>query len=534
LRRVVAAGAPVAMAAGVFAWVSVSAVSGRAAAASCSVAGFDRVAGLAGGHGFVGAECAAGWALAVRSRESASGARLFRVRRGGWAEVKAYPAPEESPMPSALELIPAGSGIGSALLARLARPFGVAVREAATAGGLVEALAAREARLKASGMFQVSPVVSNAGAAWLVLEGADAGISLKPTWMPYPNGTIWVYRWTDDAWSRQAVVRGFFGPVGGCCGITPERLTGSRDPDFALEGGGAADTNWLTVISDAGGRWNAVPFDYGYGMTSVVNGVPQHHDIWTEVDATSAAGGPTTTLFETYQDGAFRPATPPGRSAPCNRQGLQVAAGDAQLEVFAFAKIACEDGWAAAIGTGAGYTGQILALFQATATKWRTVEVDNGESLGSDPGIYDIPLSLLRQLTSGFGASVRPALAIASLIAMPAMRGWPYLNGVIAWNGTDWYVKETPTGSPTSPGADAEILRWTGNTWVKQGQVDNVPASLDYYQAVSGGWFEPLAIPGSHDPAFAMQAAFGVQGTPTPSTAILTDKGGAWHTQAKP
>lgn len=92
------------------------------------------------------------------------------------------------------------------------------------------------------------------------------------------------------------------------------------------------------------------------------------------------------------------------------------------LPVLQFTKFACADGWAMAVGTGAGYSGQVVGLFEASMSgssapavtaSWKTVEVDNGESLGSDPGIYDIPLSLLDSRAHGLGASLRPALATA-------------------------------------------------------------------------------------------------------------------------
>jgi hypothetical protein len=398
-------------------------------------------------------------------------------------------------------------------------------RQTAEARALVKGFAAREASLKAPGAYQASPVLTIDGRSWLVLEGADAPSALNPrvTASPYPDGMVLIYRWTTRGWSEQASVRGWFGPIGGCCGISAVSVTGSADPDFALAAGGAADTNWLAVVSDVGGRWHAIPFDYGYSNTTVVNGEVGHGGVATEVDASSAAGGPTTSLYETYQDGVFRPAAPPGRSAPCSRSALESAAGDGQLEVFEFSKVACADGWAMALGTGAGYTTQVVGLFEAEGTRWGPVEVDNGDSLGSDPGIYDIPLLLLRQLTAGFGPSVAPALATAGLIAVPAMIGYVYLNGVIAADGAEWYVRETPTGSDESPGADAQIYRWSGSAWAQQGRVDQLPASLNYFQAPSGGWFEAITTAGSTTPEFTMQGANG------PGTTVLSDVNGTWR-----
>ena len=103
------------------------------------------------------------------------------------------------------------------------------------------------------------------------------------------------------------------------------------------------------------------------------------------------------------------------------------------------------------------------------------------------------------------------------------MTGYVYLNGVIAADGADWYVKETPTGSDASPGADAQIYRWSGSAWVQQGRVDQLPTSLNYFQAISGGWFEAITTAGSTTPEFTMQGANG------PGTTVLSDLGGKWH-----
>ena len=92
------------------------------------------------------------------------------------------------------------------------------------------------------------------------------------------------------------------------------------------------------------------------------------------------------------------------------------------------------------MGTGAGFTGQVVGLFEAGKSDWDVVELDNGNSVGSYPGIYDIPLSLLDQLAAGLGPELRPALATASLITTPAMGGYFSLDGVITADGAQWYV----------------------------------------------------------------------------------------------
>jgi hypothetical protein len=428
---------------------------------------------------------------------------------------------------AALSLAPAGASASP----HAARAYAASPAQTAGERRLVRELAAHEVSVKAQGAYQASPVISADGHVWLVLEGADGaygGTNSSVTASPYPDGTVKIYRWSASGWSEQAAVRGFFGPIGGCCGIAAASLTGSHDPDFTLTGGGAADTNWFSVVSDAGGSWHAVRFAYGYSTTTVVNAYAvEDRRIETAVDASSSAAGPTTLLFESYQDGEFRPAPPPARPASCSRAALQLAADPGELAVLTLSKFACADGWAMAIGTGAGFTGQVVALFEQARAKWNPIEVDNGDSLGSYPGIYDLPLTLLRQLAAGFGPAVAPALATASLIAERPESDALYVNGVIAADGGDWYLTETLTGSAESPGADAQIYRWSGSAWVQQGHVDNVPHALNYFYALSGGWFEPVTVAGTSDPGFKMDDSG------TPSAPTLTNAGGTWHVSGR-
>src|SRR5207249_7880601 len=106
-----------------------------------------------------------------------------------------------------------------------------------------------------------------------------------------------VYRWSDGAWKLRAIVAGGLGPNQW---INAVSLTGSHDPDFAILGCGAADTICLSVVSDVGGRWHAVPFEYGYGEALEVNGLPVGHLVETKVNACACAGGPSTSMYERY------------------------------------------------------------------------------------------------------------------------------------------------------------------------------------------------------------------------------------------
>jgi hypothetical protein len=384
-----------------------------AAARSCPVTALARAAGT-DSAAFTVARCANGWALAAGLDGASGDIGLFRHDHRGWAIALGF-APVRLSAESPVQF--ASAGINPPVLLQLARSFPLRVREATDAGALVEEVAAHEVRLNAVGQYQASQVLRAAGGTWFVLAGANAAdnSSVGVAASPYPDGTLRVYRWSALGWSDQGTIRGYMGPISACCGISAVSLTGSHDPDFAMAGGGAADTDWLSVVSDAGGRWHLVPFDYGYTETTVVNGSPAGRGVATEVDATSSAAGPTTWLFETYRQGAFQPAAMPGRQPSCGLSGLESAAAG-RAPAAEFTASACADGWAIAVGDRAGHQAQVVGLFNASGAAWRVVELDRGASLGCDPGIYDIPLSLLRRLAARLGPELQPELATAPLI----------------------------------------------------------------------------------------------------------------------
>jgi hypothetical protein len=216
--------------AGPAAWASPPTTPG-----SCTVAGFDQAAGKAAADGFSQVDCSKGWGLAAGRSGAAGGVGIFQRLRQGWAEVGLI-------VPQSLRAIPppfARLGISPALLVQLARPFPPSVRQLVGAGALVEELLVREAGLKAQGAYQVSPVATVNHVAWFALAGTESsGVSSpSPTGQPYPDGTLWVYRWSATGWAEQSAVKGWMGPiVGGCCGIAAVSLTGPSDPDFAITG----------------------------------------------------------------------------------------------------------------------------------------------------------------------------------------------------------------------------------------------------------------------------------------------------------
>jgi hypothetical protein len=172
------------------------------------------------------------------------------------------------------------------------------------------------------------------------------------------------------------------------------------------------------------------------------------------------------------------------------------------------------------VGTGAGYTGRVVGLFEAGKSDWSTIELDNGDSLGSYPRIYDIPLSLLEHLAAGLGPGLCPALATAALIASPAMTGGALRKRCHRCRRSPVVRGGKTDGQRRSAGPQCTGDRWSGTTWLKQGQVDQVPPSLYYFRVLSGGWFEAATVPGTADPASIMEGA----GSCVPE--VLTDAGG--------
>lgn len=385
------------------------------------------------------------------------------------------------------------------------------------------------------GTFAASRVVSRNGRLWLAFGTTPAGA-------PYLGGGaepshVRVYRWSGGVWTLSGTVTGELGPSQW---IDPAALTGSRDPDFAIQGCGAGDTNCLSVVSDIGGRWHAVPFEYGYGETLEVNGIPAHHLVETEVDACSCAGGPSTWTYERYERGVFRPADPPGPRPDCTGSWLETVAYGWQVQVLHFDRVACGAGWAFAVGTGTGFTGRVVGLFDRGAhpKRWELMTLDNGNALPVAPAVYDLPLSLLGRLESRIGPSLAPQLAAARLIARLQSRYhfyWPQQNGIVTAAGVNWLVAEVPDGRPPNnysayPVA-VVIYRWTGTSWAAEGRIPRPGHDLNVNW--SGGWFTAVSTGSASSVAFELVGSCcttkGGVSDNAQSTGLITNAGGTWH-----
>jgi len=422
-----------------------------------------------------------------------------------------------------------------AQLAALSIAAATAATSVAAAGhkppqrGPVQAAVLLVAKLRATAnrshtlTFAASRVVVRSSGRWLAVgQTGRRGTRLD------------VFTWDATRWKRDGSVAS--PKLGPAQWIRPAALTGSTRPDFAIEGCGAADTNCLSVVSNVGGRWQAVPFDYGYGLTLEVNGLPEGSRIWTEVDACSCAGGPSTFLYETYRDGAFRPASSPRGAAACSAHWLSVVAGNGSVPLFQFDRAACVAGWALAVGSGAGYAGSVFGLFNQTyhARTWRLLTLDNGAALPVAPAIYDLPLSLLSRLASRLGPSLAPMVSAAKLIAglQVAYRfSWPQQNGIVNTPRAKWLVAVVPArAAPNAYSAypvAAVIYRWNGTSWVIDGRVPRLPASFNL--PWSGGWFVSVPARSGQAVAFARAGSDDVITPRRRSRRVITNEGGPWH-----
>jgi hypothetical protein len=404
------------------------------------------------------------------------------------------------------------------------------------AAALVARLEADAKRAKVA-TFAASKVVTRNGHLWLAFGSTPAGA-------PYMGGgaepsRVRIYRWSGGAWRLDGTVSGELGPSQW---INAASLTGSRDPDFAIQGCGAGDTNCLSVVSDIDGRWHAVPFEYGYGQTREVNGVPAGHLVETEVDACSCAGGPSTWTYERYERGVFRPTNPPWRSLDCSASSLTAAAYMWQVQIFKFDRVACAGGWGLAVGTGNGFDGPVVGLFVNTSyhrPHWQVMTLDDGLSLPAAPAIYDLPLSLLGHLASRIGPSLAPQLAAAKLIARLQTQYhfyWPQQNGIVRAGGMKWLIAEVPDGRASNnysayPVA-AAIYRWTGTSWAAEGRIHRPGHNLNVNW--SGGWFTAVPTGSSTSVAFELVGSCcttkgGGVAENAHSTGVITNAGGSWH-----
>lgn len=495
--------------------VTITAAPATAAARpfpACRARLVDDAPGLGGQGGPVRLVCGSGWALAERGSPGAAVTtlELFKATASGWAE-------QATGNGSEIDYAPEALGVPLAVLVRLGADLGPETRPDIGAATLVHNASERTPGGSGGAVpWAASAVVHAGGGEWLA-AGYSPGAS-------GPGIALSIYRWGRGAWARQGgpVVMPS-GQLAGGGSVTAASLTGSTGPDFVVSSFGA-DTNWLSVVSDAGGTWHAVPFDYGYGPTIAIDAAGVHgHLVETETDGCGCAAGPETYTWEIYAGGTFHPTAPPGPAPTCGPDALASAADPAGLLDLAFTRASCADGWALGTGTAPGYANGFVGLFEQQRNSWQPVNIDDGTALGRDPLIYDIPLTLLDRIGSALGPQVARSVAIGAvyrgLDAAGSSTLWT-VSGEILFHDKSWLLA---VGQPARGGntLSINVYRWSGTTWSEQAAVHHVPDGGSLVG--TGQWCGVVPTTGSSAPTFVLRGLY-------PSwSAKVSSVGGAWH-----
>jgi hypothetical protein len=195
-------------------------------------------------------------------------------------------------------------------------------------------------------------------------------------------------------------------------------LTGSDNPDVVVRTTGA-DYGWFSVISDVGGKWHTVRFDYATKPTISIDALGvQGHFVIAETDTCefSCAQGPETYAWYRFNGSMFVPTQPPSTPALCTSRLLtSVVRSDGSNDVT-LTRVDCQDGWA--VGAGDGKNGRATGVFEQIKSKWVELAF-NDSGRADDPykhsyaGYYGfaIPYSLTVQLCHGVGESAKWVIA---------------------------------------------------------------------------------------------------------------------------
>jgi hypothetical protein len=405
--------------------------------------------------------------------------------------------------------IAALEGIRIATLRRLGQRLGLLATPPFTAAALI-AKAARRAVHGEGNPIAASRIINRRSHHWLVVASQKTPL----------HASLVVYRLTRGRWARLGAVARL--PIGDLGAVRAASLTGSRDPDFVLYSGGA-DNSYLSVVSDLGGRWHAVPFDYGYGRSVMIDAQGVHgRRVETAANACGCASGPTTYGWARYRDGVFRPTKPPGVPPSCTRSQLTRAADPTGALGISLTRVACAGGWALAQGTGIGYAGRVVALFDQIDRKWTPISVDDGSGLGLAPGIYDLSSTLLHRLAAAIGPTVAPTADSTAVWDQftpqdSAGDGLLAMSGVMTSSGSDWVLAED---QPHPRSVAIDLYRWSGSAWIRQAAFSRIPDD----NTVLGlpGWYRAV----STDDA---TPRFVIKGAAAPWTVTIFHSAGAWQ-----
>jgi hypothetical protein len=339
--------------------------------------------------------CQDGWALLTGTFEMSPFIQLLNWQgSSGWQVIDSGAQLDDAPMWYGLPLTTL-EGLG------------------ASVGGFVVPLAAAAAVISrypqaaVEGYGAELPDVADSGVVYQYSQDWLAVAKTSPAG-PGASLDVGIYRWRGHSWTEQGVVgvRGFYGDLDSSPGgpaVLPEALTGGLAPDFTISASGA-DTHWFAVVSDIGGKWRGVPFDYGTKPTTAIDEAAVSGDlVEAELDFCGCAIGPESELWYQYAParGEFLPTTPPGPPASCTGAVMHQAVVVDDVTVD---RVACADGWAVAAGTRG--TSGVLVLLEQQGSGWQAVNlvaapVIDVHALSAVADEYLVPASVLAELAAG-------------------------------------------------------------------------------------------------------------------------------------
>jgi hypothetical protein len=197
-----------------------------------------------------------------------------------------------------------------------------------------------------------------------------------------------------------------------------------------------------------------------------------------------------------------------------------------------FEKAACGDGWGLAAGTGDGYTGPVIGLFELLDGRWHDLQLDDGADLAYELEIYDIPVSLFARLGAELGTSVAAQVSAAWPPSRLGLAADASVSSLLEADGSQWLVAASqPAGgkNDTPAWVTITVLHWSGRSWVREGQVDQLPDQGNIIG--EGQWYEVVTVPGSALPGFRLGNFTGVNEYTWSVVVGYTD--GSWRVISK-
>jgi hypothetical protein len=379
-----------------------------------------------------------------------------------------------------------------------------------------------------------------------------AAVSNAPSYVD----TIRLFRWDGRRWSSAGSVSAA-GTPGGLGSVTAAHLTGSSSPDFTFSDDNGADWVAFMVLADLGGRWRAVPFDSGPGLTTVMDSHTTRGGLVKgENNACGCAAGPETYIWYRFNGKIFTPTTPPGTAPRCTPAAVDAATPllggylgldpwtQAELAAkFVTGRVECAEGWALATGRRNGTS--VTALLEQSGSHWLRAAVGSIGELNSHVDNFALPFSVLERLEARLGLRHVPPLT------------WPGGGGPSSTPGrhSSPTPSTTPAAVPIAPGSqfvDSTVVKARGARWfaavnISAGSNNNTPLSIYIYQWEHASWALRAEVDDQRQSRVTQADSYQVVGVTTQSArppefviksvsvfsnrSLLTiaDTGGRWH-----